>query len=61
MGRVALSLASSVFISPPDFPGELRSDLKENGVKSSSKKLARRAKELVDADRVHPAGGGAGP
>jgi hypothetical protein len=50
--RVASSLASSVFISPPDFPGELSPDVKEDEVKSSSKKLAKRVKELVDAGRV---------
>lgn len=55
--RTALSLAASVFISPPDFPGELSpDDLKEGlrvgTVKAWGKNLARRVRELVDDGRV---------
>ena len=55
--RVALSLALAVFISPPDFPGELTpDDLKEGITERTAKafrnKLARRVRELSDAGRV---------
>ena len=55
--RTALSLASSVFISPPDFPGvlspdDLKEGLREGTVKAWGKNLARRVRELVDAGRI---------
>jgi hypothetical protein len=48
--RVAFSIASSVFMSPPDFPGELSPDFKE--AETSGQELVKRVKKLVDGGRV---------
>jgi hypothetical protein len=50
--RVGLSLAGSVFVSPPDFPGEVGPDPKAGEALSAGKRLAKRVRELVEAGHV---------
>jgi hypothetical protein len=50
--KVAFSIAFSVFISPPEFPGELGPEFTDGEMESLGTKLEKRVKELVDAGRV---------
>jgi hypothetical protein len=47
-----ISIATSVAISPPDYPGELGPDAKNQERKSSGERLGKRLKGLIAAGRV---------
>ena len=49
---VALSIAASVAMSPPEFRGNIGPEFKEDEVKSAGKRLEKRVRQLVDSGRV---------
>ena len=49
---VAISIASSVLMSPPSHPGELAPAADKEETESAGKKLEKRIKELIAAGRV---------
>jgi hypothetical protein len=48
----AMSLVTSVALSPPEHPGEIRADAEQGPVESSGKRLEKRLNELVASGRV---------